>query len=351
VTIRWQPTATNFDLYFDTDPSGANATLIARNVPGVTGMYRWSPPNLAPDTYYLFARGGGSLIPAGSFAVNTPPTGTILAPSFTSGPDYATTMVGNPWDMSDAADVAVAHNFTGISYTNGIFTGTSTNDDPGLTLNVQTPIDPARFYYATVRMRDRGPQDILRGSVGRLHWSLTPNFPATYSTTWSWIIYEDWRTVTFDLRTAQIEPVSRGGPWNNGTKTIFRLDPHEFPQARTIDVDDVKLTGNDRASTTFTIRFTSADMDNDTPALSFFYDTNRAGQDGTRITCAGSGTNPSHVGRNRVYLPVVRSSTSAQTCGWDVSKVPNGDYYIYMVANDGLDTAAVYSETPVEVRH
>src|SRR4029079_5240741 len=36
---------------------------------------------------------------------NIPPQLAITSPSFISGPDYATTVVGNSWDMDDAVDL------------------------------------------------------------------------------------------------------------------------------------------------------------------------------------------------------------------------------------------------------
>ena len=96
----------------------------------------------------------------------------------------------------------------GRAFHDGIFTATNTNGDSGVELNVPTPVDPSRFYYATYRMRVHGPQDIGAGSVSRWHWSYGPNFPLTYSTLWSSIVYEGWQTVTIDMRTAPLEPCS-----------------------------------------------------------------------------------------------------------------------------------------------
>jgi hypothetical protein len=352
VTAEWTPTAGTFDLYFDTNPNGANATLIQSGVAASAGSFGWRTPNLAPGTYYLIAKRGADQSASPAFVVNTPPHISILAPSYTSGPDYATTVVGDPWDMSNPEDIDRQFNVVGGSFDNGVFTGANSNGngDPGLHLHVTSPIDPARFYYATYRMQLRGPQDILLGSVLRLLWWTGINVANTASTTKDVVIYENWRTVSIDLRGALLEPSSKGN-WLSTPKVGFRLDPHEFQIAHTFDLDYVRLTGNDRASDEFTIHYDVDDADNDMPTVAFFYDSDRAGANGTRITCVTSG--PPSGGPNKIYLPLITVSGSGvggMGCTWDLSNVANGDYYVYAVANDGTDSIVVYSDTPLEVR-
>ena len=97
VTAHWTPTGGTFDLFFDTVPTGANATLIATGVAGTTGTFAWQTPNLPSGTYYLIAQGTGGQSVSTPFVVNTPADATIVNPSIANGPDYATTVVGNPW--------------------------------------------------------------------------------------------------------------------------------------------------------------------------------------------------------------------------------------------------------------
>ena len=162
---RWAPTTGGVDLYYDTHRDGVNATLIARGIFGT--QFAWTLPNLAPNTYYLIARTEHKQSASLPFVVNTPPRVRILTPSYTTGPDYAATVVGNAWDMSDATDIETPYNVTGGTFKNGIFTAANTapSGDPGLQLRVTAPIDPSRFYYLTYRMRVDGLIDILRGSV------------------------------------------------------------------------------------------------------------------------------------------------------------------------------------------
>ena len=351
VTASWTPTSTSFELLFDTDPSGANATPIT-TISGSSREYAWTTPNLAPGTYYFIARGPGGISVSSPFVVNTPPVAQLLAPSFTSGPDYATTVARNPWDMSDPADIQQRGNITGGAFSNGLFSGTNTNGDAWLELNTPEPIDPSRFYYLTYRMRVAGQQDIGTGSVTRFLWWIDPAAANTISTTKDIVVYEGFPTVSFDLRKAQIEPNSYS-TWQNGAKGTFRLDPHEFPTPRGFEVDDVKLTGNDRASSSFAIRYTTSDPNGQPLTTSFYSDTDRSGANGSPITC---GTTSTGGGRHKVYLPTAMKGSGGSvdvggsSCVWNLASVANGDYYIYTVVSDGVNTTTTYSDTPVEVR-
>ena len=132
-------------LFFDEVPAGSRRTKIADNVDLANGAYTWTPPHLAPGRYYLFA----GINNVGSFVVNDPPAATLLNPTFTSGPDYATTVVGNPWDMNSATDILQTHNVTGLKFVNGIASAYSEagSDDPELIFNGPQlhPIDLTAF--------------------------------------------------------------------------------------------------------------------------------------------------------------------------------------------------------------
>lgn len=351
VTAAWTPTNTTFDLYFDTTPTGENATLIAQNVNGSAGQYQWTTPNLGAGTYYFIARQGAQQSVSPAFTVNARPTFNLLAPSYTSGPDYATTVRGNAWDMNEPGDVSAFANISNANVANGIFSGTSLNgnDDPNLTLNTPTPIDPSRFYYATYRMRVLGTQDIGLGSVARLFWWTSQDVPNSFSVTQDVVVYEGWRTVTVDLRTALLEAGSHGA-WQPAPKVGFRLDPLEFSTPHAFEVDSVLLTGNDQASNAFDIQYQAQDPNSQPVSVSFFYDTDRQGTNGTAIICQSGAIAPG-TGSFKIYLPLVQTDKVGSGCRWNVGSIPNGDYYIYAVVNDGLDTLVRYSTTPVEVRH
>lgn len=346
VAANWQPAASHVSLFFDSDPHGSNPTLISNDV--TRGAYTWVTPNLAPGTYYLIARSSKGQTISSPFVVNSPAKTMIIAPSYTSGPDYATTVLGNPWDMSSSADIASTANIGSISFKGGIFSGTNLNGnpDPQVYFKVGAPIDPARFYYVTYRMLVDGPMDIGAGSVARLFWK-----DSRMSDTSDILVYEGWRTVSIDLRSVPLIP--GGTSWQTGgNKTAFRLDPHEFSTMRTFHIDDVKLTGADQASTSFPIRYQATDANGDALRTSFFAVTNRQGANAQAISCANTSSAPGS-GRYKVYLPMVNNGVAleGQSCIWNVAGVPNGNYYIKMVVNDGRNITSTISDTPLLVRH
>jgi hypothetical protein len=284
---------------------------------------------------------------------NIPPQLAITAPSFISGPDYATTVVGNAWDMNDTVDVKGA-NVTGESFSNGIYNATNTSGDPALTLHVTTLIDTSRFKYVTYRMQLDGQKDTTLGSVARFFWWTTK--PENASVTNDNVVYEGYQTVSFDLTKIKLESFSPL-TWAASSPKVFRLDPHEFPTPRAFHVDYVMLTGDNAASNSFNIRYQSRDGDGPAPTPQFFFDTNASGFNGTAITCANAAS-AAAVGDFKVFLATIQAdaptppvSPSGSTCTWNTSNVPNGTYYIYGAVNDGTDTTRTYSQTPVVVSH
>ena len=60
--------------------------------------------------------------------------------------------------------------------------------------------------------------------------------------------------------------------WTASPKRYLRIDPHEFPTARTFHIDDVKLTAKPVAASSFSIRFVATDADGDAATVSLYYD-------------------------------------------------------------------------------
>jgi hypothetical protein len=285
---------------------------------------------------------------------NIPPQLAITSPSFISGPDYATTVVSNPWDMNDSADLK-GINVTGASFGSGIYNATNTSGDAALMLNVTTPIDTSRFKYVTYRMQVDGQKDTTLGSVARFFWWTT--IPEQASVTNDNVVYEGFQTVSFDLTKIKLENVSPL-TWAASNPKVFRLDPHEFPTPRAFHVDYVMLTGDMTAGNSFDIRYQASDGDGAAPVPQFFFDNNASGFDGTAITCSANAASVAAEGAFKVFLPTIKRespvppvSPAGATCTWNTSNVPNGTYYIYGLVNDGTDTAQIYSQTRVVVSH
>jgi hypothetical protein len=325
VVASWQPGAGKFDLYLDAAGRRDHLTLLAEGVSARAGRYELAGGLLAPGRYQFIARRPGGDSASKPFSVNAPPRVNLIAPSFTSGPDYAA-LNGGAWNMSKTTDISRADNVANVTWAGGVYCATNTNNDPALYLRVPTPIDPSEFFYATFRMKILGSRDLLRGSVARYLW----HNGTTFGTTQDIVDYEGWQIVSLDLREALLE--TGQNTWLAGNKQWFRLDPHEFPEtyARRFCVDYVRLNGISTATSRYMIRYAGSDPDGKAPEVSFFFTKTRgATTGGNPITCL-----PSAAGR----------------CKWNVSQVAPGNYYVYAVAKDSKNTTVTPSDVPVGVR-
>ena len=351
IEINWPPFNGSFSLYFDSENDNSKKTLIASGLIGQSGRYSWNNlPDLAPNKYHFILELDKTVVTSPSFVVNSPPNTSIISPSFTSGPDYATEVIGNAWDMNNLNDISGTLNIENLRIVNGVLLGTSTgvNRDPILILNgpQEFPINTNSYYYFTYRMKDLLVQDIAGGSVARVFWKHQET--DVVSTTEDIIIFDDWKTVTIDLRKAILEPGSQN--WSAKAVDQLRFDPNEFDFPRNFEIDDIKLTGNDIANDQYRIRYSAFDLNNDTLSINFSYSTNSKDLNPTPISCLTSTTSVEiPMSPYKIYLPIIQNGQTA--CVWNTSIVPAGMYFIFMTAMDGLDSITRTSETPVEIRH
>jgi hypothetical protein len=90
---------------------------------------------------------------------------------------------------------------------------------------------------------------------------------------------------------------------------------------------------DDKANASFTITWTDKAPENDA-LISIYYDTNRRGEDGTLI------------------VSNIEAADETNRYTWQTSALPEGDYYIYAVINDGVHAPVIdYSEDAVTIFH
>jgi hypothetical protein len=313
---------------------------VASNISG--NSYLWNYGVLAPGSYTLIvtnASGSGQA----NFSINNPSSIEVTNPSMTSGQDYATTVLGNPWDMNSSADIQLTGSdyLANLSFTGGVMHATNTINDPNVTLlyntNNAVPIDTTRFRYLTYRLQVDGPYDLGNGSVARIVWNsqaLMSGHTATVSQ--DIIVWPGMNTYSLDLAPLSaapdggLEPVAAQEPWTAAPKRHLRLDPHEFSEARTFHIDDVKLTAKPVAGASFTITFLATDLDGDPGTVALYFDAD---------------TNPLN-GRTLIASSIPR--TAGQFV-WNTSSVAVGEYYIQAEVTDGIQTTSRYSTVPVVV--
>lgn len=302
----------------------------------------------------------------GSLLVNNPPLVNILQPDYQGGEAV------KAWN-GESGEIQIFRNQTDAvdpSFTNENLTaflpdvrskdgvrGTlfkSTNDlgngDPywyytfPISSNPYT-IDPSVYKIACVRMLLDKSLDLCLGSIPRFRWSqnggtqtVGKGISAVYDQ-WSG---SKWGTYCLDLTNYELE-IPSDPNWSSSIKDGFGLDPHEFekdtctggvPTGTEISVttylDWLKLRSHDKSkSGKFNITFSHSDSD-DTSQVSLYYNTSNSTSGGTLITTLAEGT--SH------YT-------------WDTSALSNGTYYIYAVADDGLNTTSSIGNGPLLIQN
>jgi hypothetical protein len=345
--------------------SGANidvtdgAGTVLRVATGVSSPYSWNYGVLPPGTYSVRVTQGASVSAPVTFRINTPPTLTITDPDASGGEDFATAVLGNPWDMNDANDFRFDNGATIVDHLNsrgvsgGLFNGTSdgwvsgysqdgipVGDPQVYLLSGNGEINTPRYRYLTFGLKDDGAFDLLRGSVARVFWGSATGPGAPYNVTVSKdiITWPGWNTYTIDLATLSTAPngglenVGAATPWTTNNVRHLRIDPFEFAEVnRGFHIDNVKLAAMDEtAGGSFSIRYAAADADGDPVSLSLSYDTDTNAGNG--VTSIASGISPA----------------SGQYT-WNTGSVPPGVYYIYAVVSDGRNAVGAYSTGPVRV--
>ena len=324
------------------DAANTVMTIASGNV---TSPFNWNYGVLPPGPYTLRVTRGAS-VGNTTFRVNAPPTLQITDPDETGGQDFASAVLGNPWDMSDGADVrAVAQDhLISRSFSGGQFHGIS-DGVPVATSQDGIPVgDPivyplanngvvntSRYRYLTVRMAVDGNYDLLRGSVGRVFWGSQAGAAYNLTVSGFFLAWPGMQTYTFDLASLTtgadggIEPAEGAGvAWTAAGVRYLRIDPHEFAEQRGFHIDDVKLAAMDEpANGAFTIRFAGADADGHPATVALYYDTDRNPSSGLTAITAN-----------------VPLSTGQYV--WNTQGVAAGVYYIYAVASDGLNARGAY---------
>lgn len=121
--------------------------------------------------------------------------------------------------------------------------------------------------------------------------------------------------------------------WNEPIETnevINTIGELKFSQVIVVTEPD---SINDQANTAFTITWTDQSPSREA-LISLYYDTNNSGEDGTLI----------------VSNLEAEAETNHYT--WDTSALPEGDYYLYAVIEDGVHAPVVdYSDGAVTIKH
>lgn len=186
---------------------------------------------------------------ADTVRVQAPAQVKILAPSFSSGSDYARSVLGRPWDMKDNFSIPNYSNLLNADFVTSIpdlglngnfFRGVSQPAAPGATEGDPVafflfqentkPIDANRFRLMRVRMYvpfNAGDQnELTTGAIARMGWKENDfNAFQTYDVP----LLPGLRDLWVDMPKVRIE--GNAGVWG-GTVRYLRIDPFEFQPSR-----------------------------------------------------------------------------------------------------------------------
>lgn len=365
------------ELYLDADGvTNGNEWALATNVASNTASagcsasgpgYSLYAGALAPGSYYVLARPAGSsgafTRSATAYVVNDIPLLTITAPSDEgSADDFATTQLGNAWDMNASTDVDQFFNVAGPAFNTPIVAETPAGvslgsvavlsaqstaaappaGDPIVaplwTRGATTRIDPLRYRILTVEFGlPNMARSMLNGSVARIVWRVVGSTDSVSDD----IVFGSrlganvMEKFTVDMADRAVLPIEEGSNigWVRGSSgqgiDLFRFDPHEFPAATPFFIRRIKLAALEHvpAGGSYTVRWTASKSSG---MVTLYYDTDR--DPTTGLTLIG------------------QASTSAGSLVWTPSSLPTGEYYIYAVIGDGQGNFnSAYARWPIVV--
>jgi hypothetical protein len=256
---------------------------VARGSAGGSGSIAFNYGVLAPGAYTASLSCNNGASSAQGFTINAPPQVTVVDPDATGGADFATDVLGNPWDMADPADVALLSAVVNPSLVNDAGqpalqgTGTSSGDPQVTLLNGGSAlINTRRYRHLTFTMTLDTPfgldGNLGQGSLARVLWGSQSGQDATMMTASNdLLLWPGRNTYTVDLSTLtganqglETEcPICPTLPWLNHSVRFFRLDPHESTLGVTFRLAQVKLSASDEvaAGGTFNVRYRFDDAD------------------------------------------------------------------------------------------
>jgi len=371
-TITWTGSGA-VNIFLDNDNNPANGFGVGQIAAGVTGgSYSFFVGALPAGTYYVAIQptaGGAVAYSAGAWTVNDIPTLTFTSPNPQgSSDDFATTQLGNPWDMNATSDIDWTLNVTGTGINNSlpaqdeagnslgnvrVYSGTTASSnyaDPEIyplhwtVRGANTHIDTSRYRILTLKWGINRPRDIFDGSIGRVVWRV---FGETLENVSSDIILRHLgtanviQTVIADMKTIPLawggSPAHFGGGspsttgWN-GMLDGFRVKPDEFSTATNFYIQDIKLTAFEQADASYTIQWSYANAGTASPTLQLGYDTTGTGFAGTQIVAGVNPTSGSYV--------------------WNTTALANGTYYVYVrIMNGATVMNQTYAKWPINIIH
>jgi hypothetical protein len=342
VSIAWNYSSNSsptVNLYLSTSPDANqdNEHLIT-SVPASSRSYTWTGTGMAPGTYYIHASMNGAVSSSGPLTISAAPLVRIDAPSQLSGEDYAQAQLATSWEGGNSAQFARKMNVNNVLFTPSYMQASATNNDPELwwtDRNFDHPVDTDRYRYFNIRMWIQAPsgRPTSPWNAGpRMTWAADQYL--TWQQSAAFIApYDRWIPATFDMKVVGLVVGTLG--WN-GPQTTLRFDVHEEDDANGspplipdfFRIDKAHLTSMPISGPGTIIRWTGLQGGG---SVDIYRDNDNSGFNGTLIAAD---------------VPMGQGSYV-----WDTLGMPNGTYWIYLVAHDALATSRWYSLVPLVINH
>jgi hypothetical protein len=330
-TLRWNladaDDAVALTWYYKTAPTSPDSTQIVSlaNAASGQGAYQWDMSSMASGTYYLscVAYDGRNAVThnaRGMLILNRKPTMAFIHPDETDhvapGGDFATDVLGDPWDMSSADDVDLIGGFhpDSTTWTQGVFHGVSQGTDPYLLWLPSSPIEASTHPILSFCMFLDDPDDRDLNAV--INWYANGQ--------WSWTnaipVSEGWNVYSVDMA---------GYSGWSGDVSRLRLDP-VYLSGVAIELDWVRVPVP--GSSSFAVTWNDSDPDDD--ALIDLYAFQGSWQGARMVLAQGLSEN-----------------AGADWFTWDVSFLPSGAYYILASVDDGINAPdTVFAPHPLNIQ-
>ena len=352
ITVDWQDNgAESYSVSARAlDDPDAPALELAAEVSG--GPVEAELGRLPPGDYQIEVTGDGETgISPGVAAVNEVPLVNITRPNIKGDQSrgYGLAANSNSWADIDPEDVAEVLGFESWSFTNppGSLTGRPVTESSRVLMNTPVPIDTAFYRMLCFEVEVSGPRDILRGSVTKILWG---NFRAKLTTSKPVITQEGLNEYCVgDMDQFEVDPLGPVGADNEwaGPINYIRFDPHEFLRTSACDLspspencrdvrfDSLVLAPFHSANPDFVFQWEDSDAD-DNATLHFWLDDDNV---------------PGNTPQSLEYLiGSANENASTDELIWmPPSEIEDGQWYVYAVADDGLNRAVRYASGPLQL--
>jgi hypothetical protein len=319
------------------------------------------PASLPGDTYYAGVDDGGGIVASsGAWALRPVPVAQILAPSYASGEDWATTVAGDPWDMGGTDDVSGGDSdWVTYSASDGVLHVTNVPDgrtgcDPNwphrpLALNLHgREIETSKYKYLSFRYKVDQVPDQGAGGMSRVRWQIPSDDWPTGRTDDISLYNDGWIVYKLDLSTVPLEV--EGAPWTDRSYNILQILANESHLAWTSHLDWVKLTAENVARSSYLVSWEMVQGQATTTTLYWDDDRNPGNGFASRAYRAAVVPADAPSGSYFVYLPLVARNLGAaeHSSMLSTEDLATGlRYYVALKLEDGYNTVYWYSELPV----